>query len=361
MKKLNQERNYVFTLFAIVSILTFSSCDQEDDAPLGVYEQDAILITNEGLFNTSNGSISFYNRSTGSVENNIFQKANDRILGDVAQHTSVHNNKAYLVVNNSNKIEVVNANTFKGLGVINGLALPRYFEALDDNKGYVTEWVSFAGNGRVAVVDLATLTVTKTIEVGALPEQLLISGNKLYVINSAGNTVSVINTTTDVVEANITVTNKPNSLVLDRNNNLWVLSGGTKVYNSDWTAIDEAASEAGALAKINITNNTVTNTIVFGNKASSPSKLTLNGDKSNLYYSYQGKIYELNINATSLNSTALINRDVYGLGVDPVTGQIYAGKAGDFRSDGWVVRFQPNGTKVDSFQVGIAPNGFVFR
>lgn len=359
MKKSIQIR-HLFVLLA-ASTLTLSSCDtNEEDAPLGAYEQDAVLISNEGNFGTPNGSVSYYNRSTGNVENEIFQNVNDRLLGDVVQHVSVHNDLAYLVVNNSNKIEVVNANTFQEQGTINGLALPRYFAAINDNKGYVTEWVNFGVNGRVAVLDLNTLTVTKTIEVGMLPEQLLLSGGKLYVANSAGNTISVINTTTDVVESSISVTGKPNSLVLDRDNNLWVLSGGQKVYNADWS-VDEAASEAGALTKISTTNNSILSTLNFNSRSASPNKLVINGDRDNLYYTYQGKVFEQSITANALNNTALLNRSFYGLGVDPETDILYGGNAGNFTTDGWVVRFQPNGTKIDSFQVGVAPNGFTFR
>jgi YVTN family beta-propeller protein len=42
--------------------------------------------------------------------------------------------------------------------------MPRYMVMRGD-KRYITEWVSFADNGDVAVVDLATNTVTKRIPV----------------------------------------------------------------------------------------------------------------------------------------------------------------------------------------------------
>jgi YVTN family beta-propeller protein len=359
MKKLTQVRQF-FTLLVAASTTMLFSCTEKEDVPSGAYSQDAVLITNEGNFNTPNGSVSYYNRSTKTVENNIFQEVNKRLLGDVVQHASIYNDRAYLVVNNSNKIEVVNADTFKEQGTVKGLALPRYFVALNDNKGYVTEWVGYTGNGRVAVINLNTLSVTKTIEVGKLPEQLLIAGGKLYVTNNGGNTISVINTTTDIVESNIAVKNQPNSLVLDRNNNLWVLSGGNKVYNADWT-LNEALSEAGALTKINIANNTVLSSLTFGSKAASPSQLVSNGEKDKLFYNYQGKVYAHAISSNSLSNTAFLNRGFYSLGVDPVTGILYGGNAGNFTADGWVVRFTTTGSKIDSFQVGVAPNGFIFR
>ena len=54
------------------------------------------------------------------------------------------------------------------------------------------------------------------------PEQLAVVGSRLFVTNGGGNTVTVINTTTDAVESTITVGDGPNSVVADRDGNVWV-------------------------------------------------------------------------------------------------------------------------------------------
>jgi len=69
---------------------------------------------------------------------------------------------SYVVVNNSNKIEVVKANTFEAVHTIDGLSLPRYLTTLD-GAGYVTEWVSFADPGRVTKIDLEDHTAGESI------------------------------------------------------------------------------------------------------------------------------------------------------------------------------------------------------
>ncbi len=361
-------RSFFLAAALTAGAFTFTSCENENDAPTGAYAANAVLIANEGSFNASNASVSYYNRNSGKLENNIFSKQNNPLLlGDVLQDISTHDDRAFLVVNNSQKMYVANANTFKVEGEINGLKMPRYFAALDNQKGYVTEWVTYDGNGRVAVVDLKNFTVTKTIEVGINPEKLLVAGGKVYVANSGGNTVSVINTATDTLEATIPVTYGPNSLALDKDNNLWVTSRNNKAYNQDWT-ISEELSEPGALTKISTANNTVVSTFTFSRNAPSPKNLTTNAAKDKLYFVYDNKVYRQDIAATALSSTPLINRGAsypssgfYGLGVDPVSGYIYAGKVPGFTSDGWVIRYNPSGAAVDSFRVGVAPNGFAFR
>jgi YVTN family beta-propeller protein len=196
--------------------------------------------------------------------------------------------------------------------------------------------------------------------VGALPEQLLIAEGKLYVANSGDNTVTVINTATDAVEKTLTVADAPNSLALDRNNDLWVLSSGNKAYDP-YPVVDEANSTAGALTKINTSNSSVASTIAFQEVAASAGKLTLNGSRDKLYFVYGNGVHQLDINATSLNPTPLIDRSFYGLGVDPDNGYLYAGDENAFTGDGTVFIYKPDGTKVSEFKTGIGPNGFVFN
>ncbi|MFD2512892.1 YncE family protein [Pontibacter locisalis] len=360
MKKINSFNSFLTAAFIFAGSFAFTSCEDKNEGPSGAYAEDGVFIVNEGNFGTPNGSISYYNTSTKEVQNGIFSKENEeRPLGDVVQNMAIHSDKAYIVANNSNKIEVVNAYTFKSEGVIEGLQLPRYFTAFNNSKGYVTEWVNF-GEGRVSVIDLATNTVTKTIAVGIMPEQLLLVNGKLYVANSGGNDVSVINTSTDTVEKTITVPDAPGALVLDKNNSIWVLSSGKLAYNSDWT-IDYTNTTAGALSVINPGTQALQSSYTFPGNQSQPSNLAISAGKDKIYFNYAGKTFVQNTTATSLSNTVLINRSFYGLDVDPETGLIYGGDANGFAGDGTVYIYNPDGSQVGTFKAGIAPNGFVFN
>ncbi|MFC5268990.1 YncE family protein [Adhaeribacter terreus] len=342
--------------------LFLSSCTTEtgEDKPVapGTFEK-GVFVTNEGQFQKSNGAVSFISRQTNKVDRDLFMAVNNRPLGDVVQSMTIHNGKAYVVVNNSKKVEVADANTFKEAGVINGLEMPRYAVGLN-NKLYVTEWVGYGVDGRVSVIDLTTNTVSKTITVGESPEKVLLLNNKLYVVNSGDNTVSVINTVTDAVETTITVSHGPNSLVVDAGNNIWVLCGGEKVYDSNWN-FDLAASTAGSLVQIDPASNTVTQTLNFTSKADIPGNLTINSGKNKLYYKYEGKIYQMETTAPALPATAFINRDFSGLGIDPETNIIYGAITTSFTTNGKVIRYTPAGAAQDSFTVAIGPNNFLFR
>ena len=361
MKQFNLFRSLFVAASLVTSTFAFTSCDNDSDAPAGAYAEDGVFVINEGNFTQSNGSVSYYNSNKQQAQQQIFQTENSRLLGDVVQDMDIYDDRAFIVVNNSNKIEVVNANTFKSVGTVEGLQLPRYFVALNNGKGYVTETVRYDGTpGRVSVIDLNNYTVTKTIEVGVQPEQLLIAGGKLFVANSGSNTVTVINTATDAVEGTAPVADAPKDLAVDRNNNIWVLSAGKVVYTPDWTAIDYSQTTAGALSKI-IPATQEVQTFTFSSNQSQPSNLVINGSGDKLYYNYNGKTYVQDVNASGLTNTVLIDRSFYGLGVDPDNGNIYGGDANGFTGDGTVHIYRPDGTKTGEFQAGIGPNGFVFN
>jgi len=347
----------------LLSVVTLMSCEKDAD-PIMDYSRDAVLVSNEGSFQKSDASVSYISKSTGFTKNDIIKKENNiAVLGDVLQDIGLKNDQLYMVLNNSGKVTVANATTLKLEGEINGLEMPRYFAALNDTTAYVTEWVSYDGNGRVAILDLTKQSVVGTIPVGVMPEKLLVHNGKVYVVNNGSNTVSVIDTKTNAVVRTIAVTNEPNSLVVDNNNTLWVLSNG----NKNWQLTPDQYT-AGALTKINLTNYTVSRTFPFANARAMASNLIRNSAGTTLYYVYNNKVYQLGIEAAALNEKALIDRGTYvergfyGLGIDPAGSMIYAGKAPSFTDNGWVVRYNVStGDATDSVMVGVAPNGFLFR
>ena len=101
-------------------------CNDKKNVSGGLYEH-GVIITNEGNFGSNTGSVSYYNPSTDSVYNSIFEDANSkRPLGDVVQSFAVADKKGFIVVNNSHKVEVVLLDNFQSVGVI-AASYPRHF------------------------------------------------------------------------------------------------------------------------------------------------------------------------------------------------------------------------------------------
>ena len=309
-----------FLVFATLTMFIFSSCNNEDDfsifIPRGDY-QSGLIISHEGNFGQGNASVAYVDNNLQTVEKGIFSNVNGLPLGDTAQSMAFNGDFAYIILNVSNKIEVVDRYTFESVETIDtGLSNPRYM-TFSNRKGYVTNWGDFSSDTDdfLAVIDLENNTVSNTILTSYLPEEITAFGNRIYVatgIFGLGNSVDVINTLADEVETSITVGTSPNSLQFDNTGDLWVLS-------------------AENLVEINITSNEIVNTIDFPDTISSSSDL--NYDNGNLYFYAEGSVYRIAQSSTEFPSeTVLDNMNYYDMRVS--NGFIFGLDAGDFTDDG---------------------------
>jgi len=361
MKKITFKNQFLIaSAIALASI--FTSCEpkkNETVAPFIQLPDSGVYIINEGS-GKGTGSVGFYDRSTKKVTNDLYSVANDKAkLNDFVQSINIINGKTYIVSNNVTKITVVNSTNFKYINEIDGFAMPRYMLPISNSKAYVSQWGATGNDGSVKVVDLSTNTISKSITTGKGAEKMFKKGNYVYVTCNGGfendSVITIINTTTDVVEKTLTAGAKPSSIVEDANGNIWVLCSGK--YNSDYTSLEKSAS----LVKINPTTNTIEQTINFNDLSSTASNLTINKDKNKLFFNFNGAIVSQNITSSTFDKTVVVNKDFYGLGIDPTTDIIYGADAGDYSSAGKVIRYNISGAVIDTLKVGIAPNGFFFK
>ena len=328
----------------IASAFLFASCSNDDnnnDAPLGAYD-NGVLILNEGNFGTPNGSVSYISNDLATFQNDIFKLVNTpTVLGDVAQSMTFSNEKAFIVVNNSNEVEVVNRYTFKSLGTITEkLANPRYSVVLND-KLYVTNSISKA----VTVYDAKSYAYVTSIPLNKTAEKIVTANGKLYVTNAAygsGTEVTVINPISNTVSKTITLANGINSIE-EKNGSVYVLSG---------------TSTKNTLSKINTTNDTATS--IESAAVKSAINMDIDGDK--MYYTQGTEVYAISLTATTFSDKALFSvkdsswSTFYGFGV--IDGKIYSGDANAFTSDGTVTVYSSTGTALKTLTAGKGPNGF---
>ena len=355
MKNLN-------TLIAIFfPVILFSSCKNTPESTPSIVPNNlnGVFICNEGAFGQGNGSISFLNTDSNTFSEDLYFAANNLPLGDVAQSISLYDNRAFIVVNNSQKMEVVSLENFKRITTIQGLSSPRFFIG-NGNKGYISDWIS----DNVYVLNLNNYQIIDTIPAGSGPEEMLIVNNKLYVCNSGGfgddSTITVIDINSNSVIATINTPLNPSSIKLDKDGKVWALCKGS--LGSDYTPTPDDA--AGALIQINPSSNAIEQQFTFAYN-SHPVKMQINKSKDELFfldgeYGYAGEIKKLSIYAATQSPATIVSSSFYGLGINPTTNEIFAGR-GDFSGRAYVLRFTSDGTLIDSTLAGIAPNGFAFN
>jgi DNA-binding beta-propeller fold protein YncE len=367
-------------VIAFVSSLIFVSCSKDEIqvpvyVPLGTYDS-GVLVLNEGNFGSSDASISYISYDLNTLQNNIFGLVNPSLtLGDVAQSIGFNGNLAYVVLNNSNKIQIINRYSMANVGSITtGLINPRYI-AFANGKGYVTCWgnSSIATDDYIAVLNLGTNTISSTISVVADPERIIENGGKLYVAHYGfgnNNKISVIDSNSNtVVGTPISVGDGPNFMVIN-NGSLWVMCEGK--YGNP-TSAPVILEVGGCLQKINLNTNIVENTYQFAT-TNHPSNLQIYG--SNIYYTINSSIYKMSLTpiapATSIalpinpvfNSTLA---NIYGFAVK--ANRIYISGYSTFSNNGTVnihslgatTESPAIGTVLKSHTVGIGPNGFYFN
>lgn len=345
------------SLWAVaLTVLLTSSCKKDNETPKGAYSK-GVLISNEGPFQQGSGSISYYDPETKAIENEIFKTVNGRPLGNIVQSVEVFEDRVYIVVNNASKIEVAEAGTMKSVGVIEGLISPRFFLGINKNKAYASDWA-----GHLKIIDLNTLTVTGIIATGASPDRMLRHGTRLWVLNSAGwssdSTVTIVDSQTDTPVQTIVVGDNPAGIVKDASNRIWILCGGI----FDWA--NPANNTNGSLVRINPENFTIEMRYTLtGSDYAERLRLAINKSGTKLFYSFGGKIYSRDINASVAEASSLaLNKASYALSIHPKTDEIYFSDPLDFNQPGVLYRYDPTGTiMLDSLRAGIIPGNFFFR
>lgn len=356
--------NQFLTCVILISVF-FISCQKENsDNQLTAGLLHGAFISNEGLYGAGNGSVTYFNSDSDKVTSNLYYQANGRQAGDVVQSFCVFENKGFLAVNNSGKLEVLDMKTFKTLGVI-AATYPRYFLPVDSTKGYLTNGIY----GGVYVVDLKNYKITNTIAVGAEPENLIRAGNYVYVANGNygnDNTVSVIDMSTDKVVKTITVADGTVNLVADANDNVWVLCQGKVVYDASWTKI---VSETDSKL-VCLTNNQISKSFVIGHTGDgfNPVSLALSQDKKTIYFAEKDGIYQVPVSSTSIpvkpfipTFTTSYSFTPNAVGVNPANGDIYVLQANGYSANGKAYVFSKSGVLKTSFDTGIGPNGVIFN
>ena len=383
------KRNHLFLLLVLAAILFACKPDPVDPVDpvdpsdtIQPVERKGVFVLNEGNYQYSNASLSFYDPETDSVVNNLFYKANNAPIGDVAQSMALVDGMLYIVVNNSNYIYKVDANTiacditkpFK----LTDFYSPREMHVVAPNKAYVSDLIGT----NLWIINPQEMTHTGTVAMGNTTEKMLQVGNELYVSNwsyyyinayshDSYNTVQVVDLNNDVKVADIEVGKEPNTMVADKNGHVWVLCEGRS-----W---DDEANEEGipygenpTLWEIDPMLKTAICRYEFKGPYEDDDEIkgvattlraNLAGDK--FYMIYNNEVRRFDLATMSLTDDFRITPEAQGLfynmAVDPRTGDLYVTDAKNYIMDGTVYRYNEDGVLLTSFKAGIIPSAMLFK
>ncbi len=356
MKLLNS--TWALTLLSLALVASTGCKKENEEEPLPEpIVTSGMVVACEGAFNQNNASLHWIGND-GSERNNLYAQANGVNAGDVLQSYREFNGFGYLVMNNSQKVEVVNAATFQAVGTITGCNYPRDVFVLTQQKGYLTN-----GNldGQVLIFNPTNQNIIGSINVGNGPEQLTSNGQYVFVANSGGwssdNTVSVINPLNDQVVATVTVGDRPVSVLNDYQNNVWVLCAGAIEYDQNWNVVGETAAR---LIRIDGNAHVVTADVTIGEIGDHPTNMALTPDRNAIYIVNSGLI------TFDINTAALIAGPVAGgpfstVGVDNESGNIYLGSVPDYVNEDEIFVYSNSGSLLKTIGTGIAPRSMVYR
>jgi hypothetical protein len=329
-------------ILGLVLLFNISCSSEYEEMVTSPTYENGYLITNEGNFGVPNADVSFITKDLNFVQNDIYKANNaNENLGDVLQTIAYSGDKAYLLLNNSNKIQVVNRYTFKKTGEITSqLDNPR-FMAVANNMLYVSN-DKYNGPKSVNIYRISDLSFVKKISFTDTAERVVVAGGNVFVQNSTysfGNKITKINTTTNEIEGTpIILPNGNINKTIAYNNNVYAIAEGTTdsyIYQ---------ISAAGAIVK-----TTTLTGIANGTH--------LQIENGRFFFSSYNKIYSMDMNATTVPAPIITAVDggqyftLYGFSV--VDGRIFTSDVKNFTEASEMSVYTTSGNLITKFKTGM--------
>jgi hypothetical protein len=318
--KIKSVRNRMLALGGAVLLLT--SCEKTDDEPdITANNLKGMFVVCEGVYGSANGDISFYDSDLDQSTKSLYYSVNSVVLGDVVQSFEIADTLGFIVVNNSQKVTVVNMRDFKVVKNISGFSYPRSVVRADKNNIYVSNGNGYSDN-YIYTIDLSSLKKSDSLEVATGPEKLITVNSKVYGAiaggwNNDGNTVIEIDPSTFTIVNTYEVASVPVDIVPDKDDNIWAYCKGVPDY-SNWPDITYTNS---GISKINISTKAVSTFTLTTMSSSGINNIAANTDGSVIYYLNDG-LYSMTVTATELPASKVVDKLFYGMDVDPQSGNI---------------------------------------
>ena len=357
--------------------MALSACRKDDPIiseevvplpPQTVTTIEGFYMLNEGNMNMNKASLDYYDYASGTYRRNVYGQANPEAtlgLGDVGNDIGVYGSKLYAVINCSNKVEVMDVKTTKRLSVID-LKNCRYI-TFANGKAFVSVYDGEAQtdevspNGFVAEIDTVTLAITRTVQVGRQPEELVAVGSKLYVANSGGysppnyeRAIAVIDLNTFTKIKDIDVAINLHRMKADDYGDLYVSSRGDDLSVPSKLFVIDTQTDA-VKKSFDIA---CTNLAIMGDTA-----YIIGSEFNNTTFDYA----MINVKTETLLEGSFLPKAVsdaikipYGIAVDPISKNIYITDAMDYVSPGRLYCIDKAGVTLFTVTTGDIPSHITF-
>ncbi|SMP24510.1 hypothetical protein [Chryseobacterium profundimaris] len=341
--KITKLLTFVFAFALLFNI----SCSSDDTISDEAYYGNGFLLSNEGNFGKPNADVTYISSDLNMKQDNIFSANNgESNLGDVLQMISFNGDNAFLLLNNSNKIQVVNRYNFKRGGEITAqLNSPRYM-AFANNNIYVTN-DKYGGDKYVSIYRASDLSFVKKINFTDTVERIVEAGNNIFVQNASfgfGNKITYITTSNNEIQSTITIPNGNINKMIASNGTVYAIAAGTAdsyIYQ---------ISNTGSITK------TFTLTGI-----SDATNLEI--EKGRFYFTSGLKVYAMDLTASTVPTTPLFTvsdsvdpySNLYGFSI--VNDRIFVSDANGFTQDSKVSVYSTNGSLLKTFTAGKGTNG----
>jgi len=337
----------------------FTSCESKDDSVESPEISTGVFVLNQGKFEANNAGLTYYDFATGTASTDVFSAKNNRGLGDTGQDMIKYGSNIYIAVYKSSIIEVVNIKTgmsTKSIPMKNAAGTSSSPRSLTSANGkvYIVLY-----DGHVTELDTLSLTLGKTIAVGANPDASVIVNNKLYVANTGGmsavkdSTISVINLSSFTETKKITVNMNPGTIKADSYGDIYVVSKGNYGLIPGKFQRIEAGTD-----KVSDIDLKVQNFDIVGDQA-----YISNFDYDASWQAVNKTIALYDVKNEKLLKANIVNTEIlktpYCINVDPTSKDIYLGVS-DYSNLGKMYCYAQDGTFKFSFATGLNPAKVVF-
>lgn len=181
-----------FAAVAAMLALGMTSCDESDDAPEFIPTEisDGVFVLNSGNQSSKiEGSITYYDYSTGEATQNMYQAANQKSLGVTIPDAVVYGSKIYIVGSVENTVFIADRKTLKEIATVKTEIKDEEGKAVGvkgrgicagEGKVFVATY-----NNKVFAIDTLTNKICNEYESGDYSDGICYSNGYLYTGDTA--------------------------------------------------------------------------------------------------------------------------------------------------------------------------------